>query len=30
MIKEKIGSSKVIGKDETGCKINGVKSWMMT
>ena len=30
MIKEKIGSSKVVGTDETGCKINGVKSWMWT
>ena len=28
MIKEKIASSKVVGADETGCKINGIKSWM--
>ena len=28
MIKEKIALSKVVGTDETGCKINGVKSWM--
>ena len=28
MIKERIASSKVVGTDETGCKINGVKSWM--
>ncbi len=30
MIKERIASSKVVGTDETGCKINGVKSWMWT
>jgi len=30
IIKEKIASSKVVGSDETGCKINGVKSWMWT
>jgi transposase len=30
MIKEKIAASKVVGTDETGCKINGVKSWMWT
>jgi transposase len=28
MIKQKIASSKVVGADETGCKINGIKSWM--
>ena len=30
IIKEKIASSKVVGTDETGCKINGVKSWIWT
>ena len=30
IIKEKIESSKVVGADETGAKINGKKSWVWT
>jgi transposase len=30
MIKEKIASSKVVGSDETGLKINGQKCWVWT
>ena len=30
LIKEKISESKVVGADETGAKINGVKSWIWT
>lgn len=30
MIKEKVQTSKVVGADETGAKINGKKSWIWT
>lgn len=30
MIKERIESSKVVGADETGAKINGKKCWVWT